>query len=221
MTPTQFQAWLNDHGASIAVDGKCGPATRAAILQVFANKEAPAANDADYLAFASNLGCTVKQIKAVVKVESGGSGFLPSGLPKILFERHYFHRLTEGRYSPASYSNSKSGGYSEDSWEKLCHAACKDVDAAFSSASWGRAQVMGAHWSKLGYPSPVSMAWVSRQSEGDQIDMMVRYIKAFNLTGAVRRLSADPDDNREFASGYNGPSYTKFNYHVKLAEAMA
>lgn len=221
MNVTELQQWLVDHGQPIAVDGKCGPVTRAAILAAFTNLDAPAATETDIAGFAAQLGCTVKQIKAIAAVESAGGGFTKSGRPKILFERHYFWRLTNGRFGLRTCSNAKAGGYSEDSWEKLCLAACLDPDAAFSSASWGKFQVMGAHWNKLDYRSPIAMAYSMTRSEGDHYEALVRYIKAFGLVEEARALSTNPEDNRPFAAGYNGSGYRKFSYHSKLAKAMA
>lgn len=220
MKLAEFQQWLVAHGQQIVVDGKGGPQTRAAIIAAFTNLEAPAVNGADIIAFASAIGCTPKQLNAIAKVESAGGGFTKSGLPKILFERHYFHRLTEGKFSPASFSNPKYGGYAEDSWEKLCFAACKDPHAAFSSASWGKFQIMGAHWNALDYRSPIAMAYTMTRSEADHYEALVRFIRANGLEDEARRLSTDPADCAPFARKYNGPAYARNRYDRKLAEAM-
>jgi hypothetical protein len=220
MDVRQLQGWLVEHGQPIGVDGVCGPQTRAAILAAFTNLSAPAVNDADIAAFAAAIGCTPKQIRAIAAVESAGGGFTNSGRPKILFERHYFYRLTGGRFGLSPWCNPKAGGYREDSWEKLCRAACLDPAAAFSSASWGKFQVMGAHWMKLDYRSPIAMAFSMTRSEADHYEALVRYIRVFGLADAARRLSTDPEDNRAFAKGYNGPGYARFDYHRKLARAM-
>jgi len=201
-------------------DGKWGPASKQALLDHFTNTNAPAVSASDIEAIATRLGCTVKQVNAVAKVESAGGGFDNSGKPKILFERHWFHRLTGGKWSPMSYSMASAGGYNVSSWVKLAAACEDDPDAAFSSASWGKFQVMGGHWKALGYPSPYALAWTTVQSEADHYELLVRYIEVFGLTGALRALSADPDDCRDFAKRYNGPAYEKNRYHVKLAEAM-
>lgn len=202
-------------------DGQWGPASRTALLAAFTNTKAPAATEDDIGATAHMLGCTPKQIRAVAKVESAGSGFDKQGRPKILFERHIFHRLTGGRFSPSSFSQGKGGGYSEDSWAKLGAACGKDVDAAFSSASWGKFQVLGIHWSKLGYASPFELAHSCVESEAAHYVLLARYVQAFGLTGAIRRISTDPETCRDFSSGYNGPAYRRFAYHEKLAGGMA
>lgn len=220
MNPTEFQQWLNAHGASILVDGKPGAITRAATRAVFTNPSAPAVTDSEIAAIALRLGCTPKQVRAVAKVESGGAAFDKQGRPKILFERHLFHRLTDGKFSVSVFSNSDGGGYGEDSWEKLTQAACKDADAAFAAASWGRFQVLGLHWKALGYPSPIDMAYTAVTSEAGHYTMLARYVEANGMKPAIKALSTDPETCRAFAKGYNGPAYRQFNYHVKLAEAM-
>jgi len=141
-------------------DGQWGPASRQALLDHFTNTNAPAVSAADIEAIATRLGCTVKQVNAVAKVESAGGGFDNSGKPKILFERHWFHRLTGGKWSPMSYSMASAGGYGEPSWGKLSAACGRDPDAAFSSASWGKFQVMGGHWKS--WAIRLRMRWLGR-----------------------------------------------------------
>lgn len=221
MTGKELQQWLNARGATLLVDGKPGPLTAAAIEVVFRNALAPEVNDNEIASFAAAIGCTVKQLRAVAKVESGGGAFDGKGRPKILFERHYFHRLTLGEWSVCDFSDPKGGGYNESSWLKLGRAACKDALAAFQSCSWGKFQIMGAHWKALGYPSPLEMAWDMRESESAHYDALVRFILANGLADEMRRLSANSADNVAFAKAYNGPSYAKFSYHTKLASAMS
>lgn len=217
---TTFQAWINARGANLTVDGVAGVKTRAAILSVFTNLAAPSITPDELLGFSLDLGVSLKQLNAVAQVESSGGGFTAEGRPKILFERHYFWRLTEGRYGLQPWSQPKSGGYDQDSWSKLCLAACSEPAAAFASCSWGKFQVLGAHWNALGYTSPQSLAYTTVHSEADHYALLVRYIKANKLADAMRRLSTDPADCREFARLYNGPRYRNNVYDDKLAAAM-
>jgi hypothetical protein len=213
-----------------APDGIWGPKSKAALLAHFTNREANALTEADFTAAASRLGCSVRQIKAVRQIEAARSGFDRSGLPKILYERHRFHRLTGGHWSPSSFSMAQAGGYSidddhtgvGDSWDRLSAAiATGAVDAAFQSCSWGAFQVMGDWWDELEYPSPYALAWTCAQSEGDQLELFIRYVEFNHLTEALRRIDADPANCVSFASLYNGPAFRKFSYDRKLAEAMA
>lgn len=222
MTPTDLQRWLNDHGQSVAVDGKIGPASQAAIVAAFTNRNAPAVTDSQIAAFALRLGCTAKQLRAVAKVESGGSAFDNAGRPKILFERHVFHRLTDGQWDGTSFSNSSPGGYDESSWSKLTQAAAKDPDAAFSSASYGKFQVMGANWNALGYTSSIALAWSTVQSEAASYELLARFIERNGIKAKLAALSTNPAACRPLALAYNGPAAEARNrYAEKLAEAMA
>jgi hypothetical protein len=220
MSPKELQQWISAHGQPLVADGVFGTASRAALKAVFTNRHADATSDADIAAFAARLGCTTKQLRAVSKVESGGSGFDVHGRPKILFERHLFHRFTNGKYSVSNCSNPKGGGYKDCSWQKLGEAAAKSPFKAFESVSWGKFQVLGMWWDELGYSSPLEMAYSTVASEDAHYEMLVRYIELNKMQPAVRALSANPETNRAFARGYNGPAYTKFRYDDKLAEAM-
>ena len=223
-----LQTWLNAMGMTppLVVDGKGGQATKDAVLAMFANKAAPAVTEDDIRAFAARLGVTVVQLKAVAAVESGGSGFLDSGHPKILWERHYFWKRL--RLKIPFISDPAPGGYTvdadkdgiNDSWEKLAEACCHAPGWAFESASWGKFQIMGAWWEKLGYGSAIEFAWSMRESEAGHYEALVRYVERFGLVRAMRAISGNPLNCAAFARGYNGPGYAKFQYDSKIASAF-
>jgi hypothetical protein len=217
MTLATFQAWLNARGASLEVDGMGGPKTRAAILDVFTNLHAPAVLDDELQEFADKLGASLKQIKAVALVESSGGGFTDTGRPKILFERHYFWRLTGGRFGASAWSQPTGGGYDGDSWSKLCLAACQDPAAAFGSCSWGKFQIMGAHWKALGYPTVLDFVWELSRTEAAHYDAFARFIEANNLTMALRRIDGNPANCLAFARGYNGKGQRGYDGRIAAA----
>jgi hypothetical protein len=211
-------------------DGQFGPASRAAFLEHFANLQANALIEHDFQDAAIRLDCSVDQVKAVRQVEAAGRGFDPRGRPTLLYERHKFHKFTAGRWSPSRFSDSAMGGYTgdadhngiNDSWDKLLAAiGTGSVDAAFMSCSWGAFQVMGEWWDALGYRSAYSLAWACAQSEGDQLELMVRFCQHFGLGDEIANLSSHPDSCRAFALAYNGRLGVKRGYHIKLAAAMA
>lgn len=172
----------------------------------------------DYINAAKELGCEVAAIKAVADVESRGLGFLSSGEPKILFERHRFYRYTNGKYATSNpdICNKIPGGYGNESEQhaKLQKASKLNRDAALMSCSWGRFQVMADNWKKLGYKSLQEFINKMYESEAGHLDSFVRYIKNFGLLNHIRNKNW-----AKFAYLYNGPEYEKNKYDVKMANA--
>lgn len=222
-----LQRWLNIKAdCGLVEDGIGGPATRAAIIEAFRNKEAPAVTNADMIQLAARLGCTVRQIKAVAKVEGGGSGWDNSGLLKCLWERHYLWRRVRvavpllSNPSPGGYTTDADGDGTNDSWEKLADATLRfGAGAAFECASFGKFQIMGAHWKALSYPTVLDFIWALSRTEAAHYDAFARFIDANRLAPALRRINGNPENARAFARGYNGSGYAKGNYHAKIAVA--
>ena len=227
-----LQTFLNSRGAGLTVDGAVGPATRKAIWQVFAGAATPA-TPAEISSIAAQLGADSAQVRAVAAVESSGGGFLPSGHPKILFERHWLFRRIGRSLSASSVIGAylaarEPGGYTldadrdgiNDSWEKLMEACAVDPVAAFESCSWGKFQIMGGHWKALGYPDVFRFAFSMVGGEWGHYKALGAFIQANRLAPALRRIGPDPAQNEAFARGYNGAGFRKHDYHVKLARAM-
>ncbi len=161
------------------------------------------------------LGVGMAELVAVLKVESKTCGFLPSRRPKILFERHVFHRLTAGRHSGAhpDISNPVPGGYAGDEKEypRLEKAARLDRAAALKSASWGAGQVMGENHQMVGYDEVETMVAAMQASEDEQLRAVANFIRSKKLVDALRN-----HDWAAFARGYNGPAYAKNKYDLML-----
>lgn len=197
---------------------------------------------ADYLAGATALGGTLRQLMAVVEVESRGGWFTdvrkdildadgPGGLidgstlPKILFEAHVFSRLTKRKYD-ASHPDISSrkwnkalykGGQAE--YLRLARAMELDRDAALQSASWGMFQVMGFNWEPLGYASVEEFVALMKSGEAAHLDSFVRYIRANKMEADFRRISDREADCTPFALGYNGAEQNVNDYDGKIARA--
>lgn len=226
-TVLDLQRFLNSRAlAGLVEDGKGGPRTRAALISAFTNRDATAATRAQIQAIADRLGASLRQVQAVAKVESNGGGWNDQGQPKALYERHYAWRRL--RIKIPFLSDPSPGGYTldadrdgiNDSWEKLADMAMRNPVVAFESASFGKFQIMGAHWRSLNYAGPVEMAWSLRDHEANHYDMLSRFIVANHMLPDLRRLSTNPADCVGFARRYNGPAFAKNNYHHKLAAAM-
>lgn len=173
----------------------------------------------DYLAAADELKVEVAAIKAVAEVETSGNAFDSEGRPRILFERHYFHRLTNGKYSKKhpDISNTSAGGYGKFSaqYGKLERAFKLDAQAALKSASWGRFQIMGNNHQAAGHDTVESFVLSMTKSEAEHLRAFTSFIKH---NPALLKALRDKQWSG-FASGYNGPGYKNNAYDTKLEAA--
>lgn len=183
---------------------------------------------ADYLAAAKRLQWDVATVKAIVSVESSGSGFLDDGRVKVNYEPHVmFRRLRENfnlkraedelaRYPDLvakEYGGHLKGPKGEDA-DMDRAATLIDRKSALESASWGAFQIMGYHWKSLGYKSVQEFVNAMYSAAG-QLEAFIRFVVADQrLLLAGRRR-----DWGTFASIYNGPGYRKFRYDERMEEA--
>ncbi|MCA8879024.1 MAG: DUF3380 domain-containing protein [Rhodobacteraceae bacterium] len=161
------------------------------------------------------------EIWAVLTVETRGFGYLADRRPQILFERHWFSRLTDRRFDAAhpNISNRTPGGYKGGAAEygRLAQALALDEDAALSSASWGLPQIMGFNHQAAGYASAKAMVEALVESEDNQLAALGAFISANSkMLRAIRQ-----HDWASFAAAYNGPNFRKNHYDTRLAAAFA
>lgn len=198
-------------------------------IAAFVNRNAPAITGDDLFNAAVRLRVPLANLKALAQKESGRASFSRDGRPVILFEAHWFSRLTHGRFDKSHpdissprwdrrlYARHMPGRY-----RRLARAAALDLDAALSSASWGKFQIMGFHWQRLGYASAWDFAMHMVASEANHLDALVRFIEANRLQAALRACKPNnPASCVEFARRYNGSGYRQNGYHVKLANLIA
>ncbi len=207
----------------LAADGIAGTQTLAALqnMGTFSRHLTHAA----VMAAADALDVDEASIITVTEVESAGEGFLPDGRPTILFERHVMYKQLKGDdYDAdalaAQYPNLVSkqrGGYAGGAAEhsRFRNAYSIDQTCAIESASWGLFQIMGYHWKALGYNSAQDFMACMQQSEGDQLDAFVRFVKA----DPALHKALKSRKWAEFARLYNGPAYKENLYDAKLARA--
>ena len=168
-----------------------------------------------------SLGVDPATLWAVMTVETRGCGFLPSRRPVILFERHIFHRLTEGRFDRRApdLSDPRAGGYGgsgEVQHERLARAVALDRRAALESASWGLGQVMGFNARLAGYRNVETLVRAMTRSEDSQLKAMIGFIANNDLAAILKRK-----DWAAFARRYNGVDYQRNRYDERLALAHA
>ncbi|MGH2627434.1 MAG: N-acetylmuramidase domain-containing protein [Anaerolineales bacterium] len=157
---------------------------------------------------------------AVIQVESAGAGYDPDRRPKILFERHLFHRATGGRFDAThpDISNRNSGGYGSGGahqYDRLAEAIELNRTAALASASWGLGQVVGSNFAVAGFADVEDMVAKMVQSERHQLLGMFNFIKGNNLGRHLKNK-----DWLRFALGYNGRTAEARGYPHKLEAAF-
>lgn len=173
----------------------------------------------DFERAALALDCEPAAIQAVADVEAPGGGYDPDGIaPKILFEAHVFSCLTarefdvghpkisSARYNPRLYD----GGAAEH--KRLQTAVALNREAALSSASWGRFQIMGFNWRIAGARDLQDFINRMYRSEDAQLDCFVKVVQHMGLDDELR-------DHRwqDFKAVYNGPRPN--DYAARMREA--
>ncbi|WP_426041492.1 N-acetylmuramidase domain-containing protein [Brevundimonas sp. TWP2-3-4b1] len=202
-----------------AIDGSFGPASKAGLKAALTGPRDRLAPE-QIAAVAASLDLTPAHVGAVYDVESRGNGMASDGLPIILFERHWFARLTSGKHNAYSaISNSKPGGYPKtqaERWDQMLRAVALDPNAALQSASWGLFQIMGFNHAAVGQSTPWAFAREMAAGEGAHLQAFAAFIKSKGLVDELR-------DKRwaAFARAYNGPNYAINAYDTKLAAAYA
>ena len=164
----------------------------------------------------NQLGVAAPALWAVLTVETSGCGFLPDRRPKILFERHWFSRLTHQQFDVQApdVSNPKAGGYGKAGafqYERLAKAIALDRTAALKSTSWGLGQVMGFNATKVGYGNVNELVAAAQESEDAQLLAMVNFIDQASISTHLQQ-----GDWAAFAFRYNGSDFQKNNYDQKL-----
>jgi hypothetical protein len=192
----------------------------------FRNMQAKYLAEQDLIDLATTLNLPVACIKAVYEVESSGRGFLPDGRPKILFEGHIFwKRLKNKNMNPQTYVSGNEdilypawttkfykGGTAE--YNRLEKAKKIHEDSALESASWGVFQIMGYHYSALGYNSVKDFVTSCFERERNHLMDFGKFIECNGLTKHLKKL-----DWVNFAYRYNGSGYQKNKYDARLAKA--
>lgn len=180
-----------------------------------------------YRQAAAEIGIDVAFIKAIEKLESRGAGFLPNGLPTILFERHQFFKHLRAQRGAVftmevaakrpDICNKKPGGYLGGRRELSRHRDAIRINetAALMSASYGRYQIMGFNHELCGFKNVKDFVLFMEESEYNHLICLLRFIK--NNPTALQAAKAL--NFAKFAAAYNGIAYRKNKYDTKLQKA--
>lgn len=172
----------------------------------------------DYAAAAKELGVETAAIRAFAAIEAPRGGFMESGHPTILLERHVWHRLTGGKFDTMApdLSNKIPGGYGSyaDQPMRLRRAMSFDAQTAQQSCSWGLFQIMGYNWKVSGFDSLAAFVAAMHSNVQAHLRAFVSFVQKSHpkMLKAMQAL-----DWETVARLYNGPDYAKHDYHGRLA----
>lgn len=178
----------------------------------------PDGRDAIVKALSAEYGVDERLAKAVLAVESGGSGF-QNGRLVLRLEPHVLRSRLEALFSAQGFavgsppwdgSQHRYKGQPFHGNQDKEHATFADVLArlrsvVFESASYGAGQIMGFNYGLTGYASAEAMYDAFDQSEEKQLRAMFDYFK--NKVGNDGRSALDclrAGDLVGFARLYNG-----------------
>jgi len=154
------------------------------------------------------LGIDPDYIRALLRVESGGSGFSPAGRLIIRFEAHVFDSLTPNidlyektlvydKDEPWKYQEWRPSededwralhASQEEEWHAFQHFADVDRNASMRSIGMGAGQVMGFNYGGIGYASVQEMMESFSDSETGELNQVAAVFAYLYRVGAVTAL---------------------------------
>ena len=150
-------------------------------------------------------------LRAFVKVEAGGTNIL-NGRVIVRWESHWFKKYTGVVIKVHGKRGLINKECQDNEWEALERAAYKLQDAkwikeAFMSASFGLPQVMGFHYKRLGFSTPIDLMNNIQESEDNAIRVMGKFIQ----TGKKLLKACQEKNYHLIATYYNGKHYKKYS----------
>lgn len=186
-------------------------------------------DDYDLPRIGHEIGVGEDVVHMVLDVESRGKGFDEQGVIR-LFEEHVFYRnlpkslqneaVTRGLAWPKWRKNYKNN------YTRFLKAYDFDPMAAMKACSWGLGQILGENAKSLGFETTQSMIEHFAESEANQLEGMIAFIKVNHLDDELRDMEKTTDRNAlltlasAFARVYNGRGYRKNNYHIRLVNRL-
>ncbi|MCL4713190.1 MAG: DUF3380 domain-containing protein [Pseudorhodoplanes sp.] len=187
----------------------------------------------EVVAVAKDNGIETAALLAVVEIESAGRALEDDGkTPRLLFERHIFHRELRKR-APEKLARAVEVGLAIPKWNRavqykdqgtsrgrlavLARARAIETECANRSCSWGVGQTMGFLAEEMGFGSATEMVnSITGGGIPTQVAAMVREIKNKKLKDEL-----NSHNWAGFARVYNGPGYAANQYDTKMAAAYS
>ena len=152
---------------------------------------------------ASRIGVEPEALREFVEIESAGKGFAPDGKLIIQFEPVWFRR--KAPFAPSGKWSVNKVDVQSKEWIAFNDAFKIDANAAMESTSIGLGQVMGFHYSRLGYKTVGAMWDAAKRGVDYQIFQMAEFIRT-----DARLIKALKEKNWHLvATYYNGAGYMK------------
>ncbi len=184
-------------------------------------------------------GLEAATLVAVTEVESGKSGFLPDGRPRILFEGHKFwkhlaekHAAGKIDFGPEKFAAENpdilypsytrkyyAGGTAE--YTRLEKAKLIDRESALLSASWGKFQILGENFKAAGFDTVDQFVEAHYKTEREHMAAFVNFINNTTFQGKNLKEYLQEKNWQKFARAYNGPAYADNQYDLKLEQSYA
>lgn len=147
-------------------------------------------------------------IAAFIAVETGGRAYGPGGKIIIQFEPVWFRRKQP--YAPSGKWSVNKVDVQSKEWDAFNEAFAIDKESAMESTSIGLGQIMGFHWSRLGYKSVGDM-WDDAKKG---IDRQIWQICKFISTDLKLKYALKAKAWGTVADIYNGRGYKQLAYKI-------
>ncbi|MDP3561758.1 MAG: N-acetylmuramidase domain-containing protein [Legionellaceae bacterium] len=126
-------------------------------------------------------------LRAFIAVETGGIGFAKdTGKIIIQFEPVWFRR--KAPYAPSGAWSVNKVDVQSKEWIAFNDAFRKNPNAAMQATSIGLGQIMGFHFSILGYKTVGAMWDDAKVGDYQQVLQLVRFLKAYRSGDILKAL---------------------------------
>ena len=176
--------------------------------------------ESDFQLVAEELNVEVAAIKAVVEIEAGKAMkvFWAPGIPVINFDRtmylKYRSKATNKEGAKGESVPEGLSGYALKEWRELIEARKINAEGANLGTFWGMFQIGGFNYKICGCETVDEFVKRMAYSELEQLQLFAMFISNTGMVESLRKK-----DWRTFARKYNGPSYAKRGYHIKMSNA--
>lgn len=189
-------------------------------IDMLYSKHMPRLNEQYVIDTAESLSVEPEALMAFGQIESPKGPYMADGRPYILYEAHVFSRncSPKGKYdethptlSCAKWDPNLYGPGGSHQYDRLARALKLNQHAALCACSWGAYQILGENYKLLGFDTPEEMVLYMVESEANQFDCFIRFLKERGIINALRARDWDTAFFR-----YNGSGYKIHHYDTRF-----